>query len=65
MEADFVAENHGSVILFTALTDAARREIDVMDLADWQFVGEDSFAIDHGIAGDFAEALVANGFTIQ
>jgi hypothetical protein len=60
-EIDFSVENHGSVVVFHALTEAARNELEVMGLEDWQFVGEDSFAVDRRLAGDLAEALNANG----
>jgi len=63
--ADFTAENHGTVIIFHAMTDRAKDEIEFMNLEDWQFVGNDSFAIDHGIARHFAETLLSFGFSLE
>jgi hypothetical protein len=63
MDADFIVENHGTVWVFTAITEDAKSELDVMGLEDWQFVGEDSFAVDHRVARNLVEAL-ANNFHI-
>ena len=65
-QPDFTVSNYGTVWVFNAESDAA---IDFahgeLGLEGWQFVGADSFAIDHSIAGDLVLQLREEGWIIE
>lgn len=60
---DFVTVDHGSVVMFIPKTEEAEEEMDKMDLATWQFMGE-GFVVDYRIAVDLIDALCENGFLV-
>lgn len=60
---DFTTEDHGSVVVFVPETDAALDEMDEMGLEGWQMVGR-GFAVDHRVAWNLLDQLLANGFSV-
>jgi len=65
MEVDFRIENHGSVFLFTPLTERAKNFTDTdLDVQGWQWMGA-SFAVDHSLAHNLASALIDEGFVVE
>jgi len=60
---DFVTVDHGSVVMFIPKTQEAEEEMDKMDLATWQFMGN-GFVVDYRIANDLLDALLENGFLV-
>ena len=61
---DFVVENQGSVWLFRATSPEAKAEMESMGLADWQMVGQFSFAVDQRPASVLVGQLFENGFSV-
>ncbi len=63
--ADFSVTNHGSLFLFTSLSDGCREWItDHVDIPDYMVVGGDSFVVEHRYARDLADGLLENGFHV-
>jgi len=63
--SDFTVENHGTVWVFTAVTEAAKAEVGELGLEPWQRIEENSFGIDNRPASALAEQLAENGFTVS
>jgi hypothetical protein len=61
---DFYIDGGGSVYLFRPLNDEARKHLaeNVQDGATW-FGG--ALAVEHRFAGDLADALREDGFTVE
>ena len=62
---DFTVENHGTVFVFVAQTERAREllENDV-PLQPWQWLGTNTFAVEHGVARDLAGRFLEEGFIV-
>jgi hypothetical protein len=63
MELDFSVAEHGSIVIFTPLTEAARLAMEEMELESWQFVAE-GFAVDRRVAWNLLGALLENGLLV-
>ena len=61
MIQDFRVRNHGSIWMFTPLSEAAKAEVESMQVEDWQWHGG-SFGVDHRPARVLVQALQLNGF---
>ena len=61
---DITIQNHGSIVLFAPLTEAAREWLDmnVQDDAQW-FAG--ALAVEHRYAGDLANGMMADGLVVE
>ena len=64
-EPDFTVSNHGTVVVFSAMTEAAIAELEEMGLAGWQMIGEHAFGVDHRPAAQLVNQLRENGFTLE
>ena len=64
---DFIITDHGTTVLFTPISEAAKEftTSDELGLADWQFIGNDSFAIDHRPAAELVNQLFLEGWQIS
>jgi hypothetical protein len=64
MEHDVRVENHGTVLMFRVLTDAAEEWVDDhLDLEPWQWLGN-GFAVNHHYASDIITGMSRAGLTI-
>jgi hypothetical protein len=65
MEVDFTVENHGSIWMFTPLTERARNFTATdLNVEGWQWMGN-SFGVDHSVAPQLVSALIDEGFEVQ
>jgi hypothetical protein len=66
-QKDFWVQNHGTVFVFTALTDAAKERLREIKegLDDFQSWGRDGIVVEHRYATQWAENLDAEGFTLE
>jgi hypothetical protein len=64
--SDFTVVSHGSVVSFTATTTAAQRwAVSELGLADWQWLGTHTFAVEHRIAADLQSAIEESGWVVR
>jgi hypothetical protein len=63
--ADFRINDQGTIVLFTPISDAAREWVDENVASDsWQWFGP-QLCVDHRMAGDLLDGIVAAGFEIE
>lgn len=63
MTTDFIVFNHGSVLIFTAATQAALDVLPALGLDGWQQLDARTFAIDHRPAQTLVEQLRDSGYS--
>ncbi len=62
---DFNFTNHGSIVMVTPLTDAAREFVeDKVVLEDWNCWAGGGFAVEHRFAADLVSGIEAEGLVI-
>lgn len=63
--ADVSIENHGSIVLFVLLADAALAwVVEHVSTEPWQWLGSNRLAVEPRYVGALAAALQAEGFTV-
>jgi len=62
--ADFVVSNNGSTWSFKPVSEAAKKEVELMGIEGWQWIGK-SFHVDHRLASQLADQLRNDGFDVQ
>jgi len=64
--ADVSIENHGSVVLFVLVSDAALgRVVEHVQTEPWQWLGTNRLAVEPRYVGALATALAAEGFAVR
>ena len=65
MEPDVRVANHGTISMFTPLTEAAEAWVaEHLQLEDWQYLGK-SFSVEHRYARDLATGMQGDGLVVE
>jgi hypothetical protein len=64
-EPDVLVENHGTIFLFTPMTERARTWVDEhVQLDSWQWLGT-SFSVEHRFAEGLAAGMIDDGLEVR
>lgn len=61
---DVLVTDHGSVVQFTAETEAAEHFFNRLAIESYQRIGTNSFVADHRVADSIIEILEHEGYTV-
>lgn len=63
---DLTILDEGTVVLFQLNTDIAREFVDEnVQIANWQWLGNRSFAVEHRYAGNLIAGMQKGGLTVE
>jgi hypothetical protein len=68
LAADFIVEDHGSILTFTANTDDAKTALADLSIDDWQYnhgSTSPAFSVDHRVGQHLMEHFQEHGFIVR
>lgn len=66
MNLDITVNNCGGLFQFVIESEAGRQWVEEnVALEPWQWLGPDSFVVDHRYAGEVADGMMADGMVVR